>query len=152
ADDANEGTPMTHAALRCAMWAGLTAALTCATTAAERVNADIACHPGPKSLQYDCTIKLTNARTGVPLTKSTLTIGADMPSMPMPHNVRPVQATPTQTPGTFQARIELEMHGNWALQLNIAGDMHDRVIKNMCFEEDRATERSAPTLPSHHGH
>ncbi len=50
------------------MTAGMTAALGCViAAAAERIKADV-CRPGPKSLQYDCTIKLTDARTGAPLT------------------------------------------------------------------------------------
>jgi len=73
------------------MTAGMTAALGCViAAAAERVKADVSCQPGPESLQYDCTIKLTDARTGAPLTKADLTVRAEMPSMPMMHNVRPV--------------------------------------------------------------
>ena len=37
--------------------------------AADRAKADVACQPGVKTLQYECTIKLSNARTGAPLTK-----------------------------------------------------------------------------------
>jgi YtkA-like len=143
---------LTRASLTWMMAAGMTAALGCVVAAAERIKADVSCRPGPKSLQYDCTIKLTDARTGAPLTKADLTVGAEMPSMPMAHNVRPVKATPSEEPGTFRARIELEMHGDWALQLNIAGDVHDRVIKTMRFEDDHAAERSAPNAPSPHRH
>jgi hypothetical protein len=145
---------MTHPSLRCLIAAGMTAALGCAVAAAaERVKADVSCQPGPKFLQYDCTIKLTNARTGAPLTKADLTVGAAMPSMPMAHNVRPVKATPIETPGTFRARIELEMHGDWTLQLDVGGgDVHDRVIKILHFEDNHAAERSAPNAPSHHKH
>lgn len=145
---------MTHPSLRCLIAVGMTAALGCAVAAAaERVKADVSCQPGPKFLQYDCTIKLTNARTGAPLTKADLTVGAAMPSMPMAHNVRPVKATPIETPGTFRARIELEMHGDWTLQLDVAGgDVHDRVIKILHLEDDHAAERSAPNAPSHHKH
>src|SRR5712691_6727043 len=95
ANDGNEGTAMTQASLTWVMAAGMTAALGCViAAAAERVKADVSCRPGPKSLQYDCIITLTDARTGAPLTKADLTVGADMPSMPITHNVRPVQATP----------------------------------------------------------
>jgi hypothetical protein len=142
---------MTHASLTWVMAAGMAAALGgVIAAAAERVKADVSCQPGPESLQYDCTIKLTDARTGAPLTRADLTVGADMPAMPMAHNVRPVKATPTETPGTFRARIELEMHGDWALQLNVAGAVHDRVIKTLRFEDDHAAERSAPNAPARH--
>jgi hypothetical protein len=127
------------------------AVLDSGVAAAERARADVSCQPGAKALQYDCVIKLTNARTGVPLSKVDLTVGADMPSMPMAHNVRPVKATPTQEPGTYRAAIELEMHGDWALQLNLAGELRDRVITTMRFESERAVQIS-PKTPSRHKH
>ena len=96
------------------------------------------------TLEYDCTIKLTNARTNEPLTGVTLTVGADMPSMPMMHNVRPVKAAPGADSGTYQARLVLEMHGDWAVQLNLSGPVRDRVVANIRFDPDLAT----PTMPS----
>ena len=58
-----------------------------------RAKADVDCKPGAQKLQYDCVIKLANARTNEPLSGLTLTIGADMPSMPGAHSVRPIVAT-----------------------------------------------------------
>ena len=63
-----------------------------AWSAEVRAKADVTCKPTEKQFEYDCTIKLSNARTGEPLTDVTLTVGADMPSMPLAHNVRPVKA------------------------------------------------------------
>jgi hypothetical protein len=120
------------------------------TMAAERAKADVFCQPGSKSLQYDCTIKLTNARTGAPVTKVNLTVGADMPSMPMMHNVRPVSAISTEEPGTYRARIELEMHGDWVLQLNLSGEIKDRLVNPMRFDGDDAAQK--PPAPSRHKH
>jgi hypothetical protein len=117
-----------------------------------RANADVACRPALEKLQYDCEIKLTNARTGAPLTGIALTIGADMPSMPMMHNVRPVKATPGQEAGVYQARVLLEMHGDWVLQLNVSGSVRDRVIKRMRFQADSATPQSTPDTPTGHRH
>ena len=74
-----------------------------------------------RSLVYDCIIKLSNARTSAPLEQATVTVGADMPSMPMAHNVRPVIAKATGTPGEYQARLALEMFGDWAVRLKIGG-------------------------------
>lgn len=109
-----------------------------------RAKADVACRPAAATLQYDCIITLTNARTNEPLTGVTLTVGADMPSMPMMHNVRPVRATPGAEPGIYQARLALEMHGDWALQLNLSGPARDRVVTTLRFDPDRAT----PAAPS----
>ena len=108
-----------------------------------RAKADVACRPAGATLEYDCTIKLTNARTNEPLSGVTMTVGADMPSMPMMHNVRPVNAT-AGDPGTYQARLVLEMHGDWAVQLNLSGPVRDRVVTTLRFDPDRAS----PTLPS----
>jgi YtkA-like len=105
-----------------------------------RATADISCKPGPQKLQYDCVIKVANARTNEPLSGLTLTIGADMPSMPGVHSVRPAVATEDSDKGTYRAHITLEMHGDWALQLNLSGAMRDRVVKVLRFEGDRVGE------------
>lgn len=131
-----------------------------ATAAAQtRAKADVACRPTGTTLQYDCTIKLMNARTSEPLSGVTLTVGADMPSMPMMHNVRPVKAEPGQDAGSYQARLTLEMHGDWAVQLNLSGSVRDRVVRTMQFDPDKVTPatatKAAPGAPKatpHHKH
>ncbi len=109
-----------------------------------RAKADVACRPTPTALQYDCTITLTNARTNEPLRDVTLTVGADMPSMPMMHNVRPAKAVPREVPGSYQVTLVLEMHGDWMLQLNLSGPLRDRLVTIIRFEPDRA-EPQAPS-------
>ena len=109
-----------------------------------RAKADVACQPTAQSLAYDCAITLTDLRTGEPLSGVTLTVGADMPSMPMMHNVQAVKATAEQEPGRYRARLVLEMHGDWALQLNISGASRDRVVAIVRFEPGRAI----PEAPS----
>jgi hypothetical protein len=135
---------MTRAGLVCALAAISNCLPTGSAHAQVRAKADVACRPAGATLEYDCTIVLINARTNEPLAGVTLTVGADMPSMPMMHNVRPVKATPAQAPGTYQARLVLEMHGDWALQLNLSGPVRDRVVTTIRFDPDRAT----PTVPS----
>jgi YtkA-like protein len=119
------------------MFAAIAACLPATALAQVRAKADVACKPSGTTLQYDCTIALTNSRTNEPLGGVTMTVGADMPSMPMMHNVRPVAAAPGHEPGTYRARILLEMHGDWALQLNLSGPVRDRVVTNLRFEPDR---------------
>jgi YtkA-like protein len=102
---------------------GATAAL-----AADRTSAVIECKATPEPLVYDCLIKLNNARTTAPLEQATVTVGADMPSMPMAHNVRPVIAKATGKPGEYQARLALEMHGDWAVRLTITGPLRDQFV------------------------
>jgi hypothetical protein len=109
-----------------------------------RAKADVDCQALPTRLQYDCTLRLANARTDEPLGGATVRVGADMPSMPMAHNVRPVQATAGPEAGTYRARLTLEMHGDWALRIDVTGPMRDRIVKVIRFEPGRA----GPSPPS----
>jgi hypothetical protein len=93
---------------------------TMAAHAADRAQATVSCKPAGVWLAYDCTVKLANAATGAPLQKAQLTIGADMPSKPLADKVAPVAAKPTATPGEYRAVVVLEVHGDWALRLNVA--------------------------------
>jgi hypothetical protein len=133
----------------------LVAAVICLPDAAFaqlRAKADVACRPTSTALQYDCAITLTNARTSEPLSGVTLTVGADMPSMPMMHNVRPVNATPGQNAGTYQANLLLEMHGDWAVQLNLSGPLRDRIVTTLRFDPDKVTPAAASRTPPRHKH
>jgi hypothetical protein len=119
-----------------------------------RAKAEVECKPGPEKLQYDCTITLANARTNEPLSGVTLTIGADMPSMPGAHSVRPIVATEdaAKGKGVYRALVALEMHGDWALQLNLSGAIRDRVVKMLRFEGDRVGEAVPARKPGPHRH
>lgn len=110
------------------------AALASGQAADVRAKADVNCAATPKPLEYDCVIKLTDSRSGKALTGVDVTVGADMPSMPMAHNVKPAKAAPGPEPGTYRARIELEMHGDWAVKIDLAGEVRDRIVKSMRFE------------------
>jgi hypothetical protein len=123
-----------------------------ATLAADRASALIDCKATAESLVYDCTIKLSNARTDAPLEQATLTVGADMPSMPLAHNVRPVTAKATGKPGEYQARLALEMYGNWAIRLTIAGPLRDQLVEVKSFSEAGSGPPSAKRPGRGHGH
>lgn len=103
--------------------------------AADRAKVSIDCKATPDTLVYDCSIKLGDARTAAPLDGATVTIGADMPSMPMAHNVPPVAAKATGTPGEYRARLQLEMFGDWALRLKIGGPLRDQLVEVRNFNE-----------------
>jgi YtkA-like len=108
------------------------------TFAADRARVAVTCKVTDEALAYDCTFKLANARTGAPIDNAELSVGADMPSMPMAHNVRPVTAKATATPGEYAARLTLEMHGDWALRLRIAGPLKDQRVEVMSFTKEGA--------------
>lgn len=120
--------------------------------AADRARATMTCKPTPERLAYDCIFKLTNARTGAPLDQAEVTIGADMPSMPLAHNVRPITATATGAPGEYQARLTLEMHGDWAVRLKVAGPVKDQIVEVMSFSATGAGSPRRKAAPARGDH
>lgn len=102
---------------------------------AQRLDADVDCKPTKHDLVYDCRFVLKEAKTGKLVSGAELAVGADMPSMPMAHNVKPVKAAPSVAPGEYTARIELEMFGEWALKLDVRKPMRDRIVKKFDARE-----------------
>jgi hypothetical protein len=102
---------------------------------AQRLDAEVDCRPTKHDLVYDCKIVLKEAKTGKPVSGADLAVGADMPSMPMAHNVKPVKAAPGTAPGEYTARIELEMFGEWALKLDVRKPVRDRIVKKFDARE-----------------
>lgn len=100
---------------------------------AQRAQAELACTPTRTDYIYDCTIRLT--RGGQPLPGAQIIVGADMPSMPMAHNVKPVKATPGNIPGEYRAKLDLEMLGEWAVKLRLGGPVKDQLILLYEFDE-----------------
>ena len=100
---------------------------------AERVRAELTCAPIPgEDLDYACTVQLTEPG-GRPADGIDLTLGADMPSMPMAHNVSPVKARPAG-PGRYEATLKLEMHGVWAVKLRLGPPRDDLIVRRLRFE------------------
>ena len=99
---------------------------------AQRVQAELDCQPAKALLTYDCTIRLSQG--GKPLEGAEVSVGADMSSMPMAHNVKPVKAVPGDRPGEYRARLELEMTGEWAVKLRLSGPLRDQIIVKRNFE------------------
>jgi hypothetical protein len=102
-----------------------------AARAAERAKAMVDCKPSGEKLVYDCMIMLMGKMSGKPMDGAKIVVGADMPSMPMAHNVKPVHAMPTGNPGGYHARVRLEMEGEWALKMDVSGPTRDRIIHTM---------------------
>ena len=104
---------------------------------AQKLHADMGCTPAGAELAYDCVIRLTSG--GKPLSGAQISVGADMPSMPMAHSVRPVKASPGQLPGEYLAKLEIEMHGDWAVKLRLSGPVRDQLVLHYRFTESGAT-------------
>jgi hypothetical protein len=120
--------------------------------AADRVRAAVVCKSAPEKLAYDCIFKLTNRRTGAPLDQAEVTVGADMPSMPLAHNVRPVAATATGAPGEYKARLTLEMRGDWAVRLKVAGPVKDQIVEVLRFTAAGAEPPRRKAAPARGDH
>jgi hypothetical protein len=106
---------------------------------AQSPQGELACKSTGTDFVYDCTIRLT--RAGKPLEGAKVTVGADMPSMPMAHNVKPQQAKPGTKPGEYAVRLDLEMLGEWAVKLRIGGPVRDQLILHYEFDDRGATPR-----------
>jgi hypothetical protein len=102
---------------------------------AQRLDAEVDCKPTKHDLVYDCRFVLKEVKSGRLVSGALLSIGADMPSMPMAHNLKPVRAAPGAAPGEYTARIELEMFGDWALKLNVRGPVRDVIVKKFSARE-----------------
>lgn len=120
-------------------WSVLFLLLVCAQAWAQRLNGKLDCSYTGTDFIYDCRIALQ--RGGQPLSGAQITVGADMPSMPMAHNIKPVKATPTGTPGEYRARLDLEMTGEWAVKLRIAGPVRDQLVLHYIFTESGTAPR-----------
>lgn len=68
---------------------------------------------------YDCTFKLVDEETGAPFSNARFKILTTMPSMPMAHNSPPIEAVKGEAPGTYHARLPLDMYGTWRLSLRV---------------------------------
>jgi YtkA-like len=102
-------------------------AVGCAPSPPAAVAAEVACVPEESPLRQRCRVRLTDRRTGRPVAGATVTLTADMPSMPLAHGVTPVPARPGPEPGTYQATVQLEMPGRWVVAARIEGPVRDQV-------------------------
>jgi hypothetical protein len=100
---------------------------------AQKVRSAMECKFTGTDFVYDCKIRL--ARGDQPLDGARVSVGADMPSMPMAHNVKPVIAKPGKGPGEYEARLDLDMIGEWAIKLRLSGPVRDQLILLYHFDE-----------------
>jgi hypothetical protein len=108
------------------------ALLPCAQAAARSPSVAVSCKPAA-SLEYDCLFHLKDAASGAPLSGAAFSVQPSMPSMPMAHNIRPVAAQPAQEPGSYRARLKLDMPGTWSLKLLMSKPARDELHHRMDF-------------------
>jgi len=84
------------------------------------------CMPHKQVLAYTCRVNLWSHNE--PVSNASMSVSADMPSMPMAHNMRPIMVTPVVgLVGQYEFILELEMAGQWRLIYNILSPFVDRV-------------------------
>jgi hypothetical protein len=127
-------------------------ALSQVAVAAERVMANVSCKETKTKYVFDCQIMLMGRKSHKPIKGAKLNIKADMPSMPMAHNVRPVNAMAMGKPGLYHARLQLEMYGEWALKMRVTGPTRDIVIKKHRFGTVEAGGEMHKGHGGHGGH
>ncbi|MFA7437061.1 FixH family protein [Castellaniella sp.] len=95
--------------------------------------AQLACVPAQARLAYDCLIHVTDQPSGDPVDGLAIQAKADMPSMPLAHNIPPVRAQSTGEPGVYQFSITLDMYGRWAFSMTIMGARQDMLVEVLDF-------------------
>lgn len=114
-----------------------------------RSQVDLQCEAHGLGPMLDCRVQLRTAQ-GEPMSGASVTLGATMPSMPMAHSVRPVKAVPAAAPGEYRGELALEMGGPWAIEIDIAGPVRERVVRVLMAEECADNGR-CPARPSRPG-
>ena len=121
-------------------WALVLCAVLPAVAAAPRPQVDLQCEAFGMGPQLECTVRLR--ASGAPLVGAQVTLGASMPSMPMAHTVKPAAAAaPTGQPGEYRGRLELQMTGVWAVQVDVAGPLRDRVVRPLRIDDCEGDRR-----------
>ncbi len=106
---------------------------------APRHKVELACTPAKTALVYQCLVHVADP-AGKPVEGADVTLSADMPSMPMAHNVKPVTARPVaDKPGSYEAMLELEMPGEWLVKLQFRAPQRDLVTRKLDFQKDKVT-------------
>jgi YtkA-like len=106
---------------------------------AQRAQADMRCTHTGTDFVYECVVHVK--RAGEPVSGLSITAGADMPSMPMAHNVKPVKARPGKAPGEYLFMLDLDMAGEWAVKLRLSGALRDVVVVRYTFTETATLPR-----------
>jgi len=94
--------------------------------------ADVECMGIEEKFVYHCSIFLSETKTKKKIDSAIFVVGADMPSMPGVHNVKPTKAH-NMGMGMYHVRLNLEMYGEWALKMDFTKPKRDRIVKKIIF-------------------
>jgi YtkA-like len=100
----------------------------CSAPVPASLSAEISCQPDAQRLRQRCTVVLTERGTGRRVDGAAVTLTADMPSMPLAHHVRPVEAQRVGE-GLYQGSLELEMPGRWVISARVTKPVRDQFTR-----------------------
>lgn len=101
--------------------------------AAERPKVDVECQPTAEKLVYACNFVVKGRKSGKAIDAADFKVSADMASMPMAHNVKPIVPEASTAPGAYHGKLHLEMTGEWTLKMEFRKPVRDIVIKKLMF-------------------
>ncbi len=114
------------------IFAVILSALSISKAVGQIVETSTTCAKTAVQLVYKCDVQLS--QDGKPVSGARFLAGADMPTMPLAHNIRPVEAVENaDTVGQYEFDIELEMFGEWRLIYDIFEPFRDRLQENLFF-------------------
>ena len=94
--------------------------------------ADVECKGTEEKFVYSCSIYLSEMKTKKKIDSAIFVVGADMPSMPGVHNVKPVKGQ-NKGMGMYHVRLNLEMYGEWALMMDFTKPIRFSIVKKIIF-------------------
>ena len=110
-----------------------------ALAAGERPMVKVECKPTEDKLVFHCTFEVMGKKSHEPIEGAAFKVNADMPTMPLAHNVRPIRPEPVAgTPGRYEGKIEVEMLGEWTIKMTFDEPVRDIVIEKLTFGDEAA--------------
>ena len=108
-----------------------------ALAAGERPMVKVECKPTEDKLVFHCTFEVMGKKSHEPIEGAAFKVNADMPTMPLAHNVRPIRPEPVAgTPGRYEGKIEVEMLGEWTIKMTFDEPVRDIVIEKVTFGDE----------------
>lgn len=109
--------------------------------AGQRPRVQVQCKSTDDNLVYHCIFKVTGKKSHEPIEGAAFKVNADMPTMPMAHNVRAIKPEPIKgKPGVYQGTLQLEMRGEWALKMTFKKPVRDIVVQKLMFGDSSIGE------------
>ena len=100
--------------------------MTTSNVQANMAKTHTSCMPHGQPLTYICKVNLS--LQSKPVSNAEMSVSAEMPSMPMAHNMRQTIVMPVaDLVGQYEFVLVLEMAGDWRLIYNISSPFIDRL-------------------------